>query len=67
MVCGAADSWVFPLEIIAMGGATAAASSWSMRRPDKELGEVADWDWLASMYSDKGYIPAKQAIERKGA
>lgn len=67
MVCGEADSWVYPLEIMAMGGATAAASSWSMRRPDKELGEVADWDWLASMYSDKGYIPAKQAIERKGA
>ncbi|MET3372437.1 hypothetical protein ABIC89_001483 [Variovorax boronicumulans] len=60
------DTWMFPLSV-RLGSVSFGGRSWNFLRPPEERGEVPDWDWLASMYFDKGYIPSKQAIERKGS
>jgi hypothetical protein len=69
------DPWIFPLEIgvsatyikgWGMSSRITGSSTWFLRRPENERGEVPDWRWLASTFSAKGYIPAKQSIERKG-
>ena len=59
------DPWMFPLAIRA-APVSFGLRTWHLMRPAGEHGEVPDWDWLAATYAAKGYIPAKQAIERKG-
>ncbi|SFQ44018.1 Calcineurin-like phosphoesterase [Variovorax sp. OK605] len=56
------DPWVFPLDI--GSSQTGAGTHDFMQRRDGEHGQVPDWDFLATHYQSKGYIPKDRAIRR---
>jgi hypothetical protein len=58
------DAWVFPLEIKIDEGTLTKQSNWSFVRPERERGEVPDWDFLARMYPEMGYLSARQIIRK---